>query len=291
MNIPIIVNRHSGRIDADDLIKKFESAFPEYSFTVHETEYSGHASLIARELLQTEGKYIIVAGGDGTLNEAIQPLVGSSKVMIPVPGGTGSDFCRTIGMDSMDTAVETLRNGSVISCDTVLCRWRNNRRYFLNILELGFGASVMERVNSKTTRNDNVFRNSVLRQLISLHNYDLEITVDRRKIKIETPEVVIANGRFFGGGMKASPDSSIDDGILDIHIIGKLGRISLLRKFSGLMDGSYIHDQKVSNFEASEIVVRGNCPVEMDGEVTGSLPLSMKVVQKSLLLAVPGSSQ
>lgn len=257
----------------------------------HETKSAGDAARISSDILQGDSiRYIMVAGGDGTLNEAIQPLIGSSVVVVPIPAGTGSDFCKTLGIDSVESAVNAVNSGKVIAADTVMCKWDEIQRYFVNILEIGFGASVMSRVNASERKGQGVFRRSVMRQLISLKNYPVTVEIDGRRFEMVSPEIIIANGKYFGGGMLASPESSISDGLADVHIIGKLGRYSLLRRFSRLIDGTYVSDHDVSNFSSRKIVVRGGAPVEMDGETVGALPMSMDVIPGSVIFGLPDSS-
>lgn len=290
MKIPVIINKSSGRAEFDSILNSLETELSEHELLIHSTEAPGDASRLASEYIKEEAKYIIVVGGDGTLNEAIQPLVGSSKVIVPVPAGTGSDFCRALNIKSVEDSIHAITDGTIKSFDTVLCRWGTRGRYFINILELGFGASVMERVNRSTRKDKGVFRRSVLRQLLSLKNYKVGLTIDRDDMEVISPEIIIANGVYFGGGMKASPESSFTDGLIDIHIIEKLGRLSLLRRFPKLIDGTYIRDSGVINTQGKSIVLNGDCPIEMDGEVVGRLPMKIEVVPASILIGIPKSS-
>ncbi len=291
MNVPVIVNRSSGRFEYSVLSQHLKEKLTPNTVDFHETAGPGDATEIARKLLDEDCKYIMVAGGDGTLNEAVQPLIGSSKVVVPIPAGTGSDFCKTLGISSIDDSVRSVMDGRIITSDTALCKWKSGQRYFINILEIGFGASVMERVNSSARKGGKVFTRSVMRELFSLKNYPYSISIDGKEVELVSPEIIIANGMYFGGGMKASPDSSISDGFLDVHIIGKLGRISLFRRFRKLIDGSYIKDSDVLNYSAKKIAVKGHGPVEMDGEVTGSLPMTVEIVPSSVLVGIPSESK
>lgn len=287
MIISVIVNRSSGNADSLDYVSELRKALSDHIVEFHETKGPGDATVLARKLLSADSKYIMIVGGDGTINEVAQSLVGSSKVMVPVPSGTGSDFCRTLGINDVKDSVGAVTSGRIISCDIALCKWGKSRRYFVNILEIGFGASVMERVNRRRRKGKSVFRRSVMRQLLSLKNYTCRIESDGHTVSIITPEIIVANGNYFGGGMMASPGSSVSDGFLDIHIIGKIGRLSLLKRFSRLIDGTYVKDKDVINMQAKYLSVSGSGPIEMDGEVTGKLPMRIEIVQSSLLVGVP----
>lgn len=287
MKVSVILNSSSGDAGTVDYVEKLRSGLPDHTLEVHRTKSPGDATEIARGLLSDESRYIMIIGGDGTINEAVQALIGSSKVIVPVPSGTGSDFCRALKILDVSDSVRAILSGKIISCDAGLCRWRDSKRYFVNVLEVGFGASVMERVNASRKKGKGVFRKSVVRQLFGLKNYACRIESDGHAISVITPEIIVANGIYFGGGMKASPESSINDGMLDVHIIGKMGRLALLRRFSRLIDGTYIKDRDVINMRTASVSISGSGPVEMDGEVVGELPMKIEIAPSSLLVGVP----
>ncbi|MCL4334975.1 MAG: diacylglycerol kinase family lipid kinase [Candidatus Thermoplasmatota archaeon] len=243
----------------------------------------GHATAISREILEDgRTRLLFIAGGDGTLNEAVQPLVKTDMIICVFPTGTGSDFARSLGILNIEHSVMSAKNGHTTRVDCAVCTWNGRSRYFLNIMEVGFGAMVMDRVNSSDSRDRHVFTRSVFRELMHLKSYNITIAADEIDHAFITPEIIVANGRYFGRGMKASPESSLTDGMLDIHVIGKIGRLKLLRKFGSLKSGDYIRDPVVTNIKASKIEISGFAPVEIDGEVVDPLPVSVSVVPRSL---------
>ncbi len=285
MGVSLILNRKAGTGQRGRYLDLISDTLKD-QLTIYETTSKGDATSIAKRILNSRDRYIMVAGGDGTLNETIQPLVGSYKIVVPVPIGTGSDFCKAIGILSVEDSLRALENGSVRHIDTVMARWKAGKRFFLNILEVGFGASVMKRVNS-SRRTENVFIKSVFRELIHLKTYGLRYRTSESDEEAKVVEVIAANGKFFGGGLLASPKSSLDDGLMDIHIIRKVGMIKFVSNFKKLRDGSYIAEPYVINLKVDQISLFGDAPVEMDGENIGDLPLHLKVVPKSLLVAFP----
>lgn len=140
----------------------------------------------------------------------------------------------------------------------------------------------MDRVNrSKTGRN--VFMRSIMREVFSLKSYDVKVSCDGSEREFSTAEIVIANGQYFGKGMHASPGSKMDDGFLDIHLIRRLGRLSLLLKLGSLRSGKYVEKNVVENFSCRKLSISGEkAPVEIDGEVVGFTPVTMEVIPRSL---------
>ena len=90
-------------------------------------------------------------------------------------------------------------------------------------------------------------------------------------------------GNIFGGGMKASPNSDLTDGILEIHAIREIGKFRLLTKLRKLVNGSYISDPVVMNMETGRLSITGDpAPLEADGESFGNVPVELEVISRSL---------
>ena len=246
------------------------------------TEYAGHASTLAAEYIQMSDA-LFVSGGDGTLNDTIQLIHSAKKIpILVIPSGTGADFARSLGIFSPEDSIRAFRAGKIIIVDSAITQFDGKQRLFVNIAEIGFGASVMERVN-KSPKGRNVFMRSIMRELLGLKSYEVEISCDDVTRNFSTSEIVIANAQYFGKGMHASPDSIMDDGFLDIHLIKKIGKISLFMSLGSLRSGNYIRKNVVENFSCRRISITGErAPVEMDGEVVGFTPIRIEVIPKSL---------
>ncbi len=252
-------------------------------YTTVITERPGHAEEIAREAVNNNAEYVICAGGDGTLNEALQGMVGTETALVPISAGTGSDFIRSSPLDT-GSITGLIRDHSRRKIDCGIVRYQGGERYFLNILEIGFGASVMQRVNArKNAKGGNVFIKSVLREIWDLKYYEMVIGLSHGTEDIRATEIIIANGKYFGGGMKASPNSVLDDGMLDVHIIKDIGMIRMLAGLSSLRNGKYVGKKTVRNMILKNISVGGDpAPIEADGETLGTTPAMISVVPESL---------
>lgn len=254
-------------------------------YSVIITERPGHAAEVAREAVNNGAEYILCAGGDGTLNETIQAMVGTDTTLVPISAGTGSDFIRSAPLDA-GGIVELIRDHEKKRIDCGIVRYQGGERYFLNIMEIGFGSSVMKRVNARRdTRTKNVFVKSVIRELWDLKYYELVIGLSHGTEEIRATEMIIANGRFFGGGMKASPDSLLDDGFLDVHIIKDIGMMRMIAGLSSLRSGKYVKKKTVRNMRLKNISVGGDpAPIEADGENLGTTPAMISVVPESVYI-------
>lgn len=248
------------------------------------TTSPGHATLLAAEAVSEGFDGIIIAGGDGTINEVVQAVAESDVIIAPLSAGTGSDFMRSLGMPDARQILDSLASGIFTRVDTGLIETANAKRRFLNIMEAGFGAEVMRYVNSHR-RSRRAFNTGVIRSLWKLESYEITIRHGNTVQNLESVEIVVANGRYFGGGMLASPGSSLVDGLLDIHIVGGMGRIELISKLGKLKNGTYISDRKVTTCHLSDLYLEGTAPVEADGENIGSLPVRVRSVPHSLNIA------
>ncbi len=253
------------------------------------TQGQGDATRIASEGVTRGFDTIVSCGGDGTLNEVINGVVGSDVGVALIPLGTGSDFGKTIGIRNVEGSLSALKknNKERIDIASVTFSESNESRFFINILEIGFGAEVMKYVNSHSKHGSSSFIIGIISVLMKLKKFRVEMDSGKAK-DVETIEVIVANGKYFGGGMLASPESAVNDGILDLHILKPVSRITTLFRLRNLMNGTYIekkfsYDDRVASMDFLE---KGNL-VEVDGEVVGTTPISIRISPKGVNFVVP----
>lgn len=262
--------------------------FQDFDLEHHLTKGPGDATAISREAVEKGSDYILCIGGDGTLNEVIQSMAGSKSVIVPISAGTGSDFVKTLKFKGLDSVRDAMQSHSYRKIDLGLAKRGTESRYFINILEVGFGASVMKRVNSrKKTRGGFSFTTSVLALLPFFKPFSVRMNVNGNEEELDLAEMVVANGRYFGGGMLASPKAVLDDGILNVHVVSGVGKLQMISKLGKLKNGSYIDDPSVQSYKVNKLEISGAAPVEMDGEDFGDLPIEISVAGKSLNLISP----
>lgn len=270
-----------------------------------ETRYPGHATELAR---QARGARVIaIVGGDGTLNEVSQAYLDDNGAAVAgppvalIPCGTGGDFARTCEFKGqhLELVLERLRARKRKALDlgvVTLSDAEGNpvHRGFVNVTSVGISGEVDERVERgpKWLGGKWAFLLATLGAALAYRNVPVEIEIDGRPWH-RGPVLVaaIANGQFFGGGMRIAPHADWGDGLLDVVCLGDLKRSEFLGSFSKVYSGGHLDLPGVQSGRGHAVTVRalrGEKPVlvDVDGETPGYLPLTAHILPRALELAV-----
>jgi YegS/Rv2252/BmrU family lipid kinase len=264
------------------------------------------AERIAREGVRAGVERIIVAGGDGTLSEVVTGLLsadlgGYAKIGL-LPLGTGRDFIRTLGVPNrIDAAIALLVAGETRTIDAGRVRYRASDgeqadRYFANVASFGLSGLVVESVNqgTKVLGGRVSFLIETIRSLFRYRPESVAIRVDGELV-FEGPLIlaVVANGEFFGGGMRVAPNALLDDGRLDWVLVPELSsnlllsRLRILCKLALLYRGSHIFDRRISHGRGRVIEAQASADrvyMEGDGELLGTLPARIELLPNAITL-------
>lgn len=274
-----------------------------YIFEDAITEYPGHAADLSRNALKAGYTTIMSVGGDGTLNEVVngffengQPVAENSRLVV-FSRGTGCDFIRTLGIKkgSEDLLAILARNEEKqidVGCAKLIEEdGKTSDRYFINVADTGIGAETANRVNRHTKLLKGLlsFMLGTVSTIILYKNKNLEVVIDDENVLSgRMSSVIIANGRYFGGGMKVAPDALLDDGVFDVFIFGDLSKTDMIKSFPLIYDGKHLTHPKVRFFRGRKVKVRsgGKGLIEVDGEIPGSNDAEFVLMQKALKILV-----
>ena len=266
------------------------------------TERSGHATSIARELLQQGYDRIIAAGGDGTVNETANGFLQDDPPIRPtaclglIPLGTGGDFRRSLGIpNSIPDAIDILATGSTRCIDVGKAAFRalsgrTEHRYFVNLLSFGMGGEVASRAKNFLTPLGGTiaFLWATAVALVRYRRKLVRLTLDgiAQPGSFSIYNVAIGNGRFHGGGMQACPAAKFDDGVLEVTVIDYMSLLQVIRDFRVLYSDNVYQHPKVHHLRAQRLLAESDGPVkiEVDGEPLGTLPLEITVLPQRLLV-------
>ncbi len=238
----------------------------EFDFMV--TEDPLHATELARTHAR-DYDLVVAFGGDGTVNEVVQGLVGGNTPLAVIPYGTGNDFARSAGIPlQLDAAIDLLCQGTATPCDAGLV----NERYFVNAVGIGFDGRVnYEAGKIRWLRGPLAILLAIFRTMRFWEAVPMILTVDGQTISGTTYLVNIGNGPFVGGGLKLTPAARIDDGKLSVCHVADIAPLKIILNFGRLKTGTIDVLPEVTQLSGSKIVVESELPmpVHADGEVLG----------------------
>jgi len=257
------------------------------------TRKAGDAEKWARSAVRTKCDYIVVAGGDGTLNGVVNGLAADAKnVRLGiVPLGTGNDFARTLGLpSSIEQNIDILRSAKTKRIDLV--RVKSKRvRYFVNVSAGGFSGVVGGKMTPKIKRTWGplAYIRGAAAALSELHAYHTQILLDDdEKLSAELYNVVVANGRFVAGGLPIAPDADPSDGLLEVVLIPKLGAPEIVLLAAEIVLGKHLSSKATIFRRAKKISVRSRPGMRfsVDGELVGSAPAVFQILPRALNFVV-----
>lgn len=222
-----IINPKAGKGKSLQLIPEIEEAFKgtNEEFIIEITERIGHATELVRNYVNRDNYRIYAVGGDGTLNEVLNGMVNSESCLGVIPSGSGNDFIRSVYKEKLvrNTIRDTI-NGDIKPIDL----GKVDGRYFINISSIGIDAEVVDNVKSiKICPFISGKIAYILSAIITILMYkyrDIQLIIDTKEVKIKNTLLAIANGRYYGGGMRVAPDADLQDGLLDICAIDRLNK-------------------------------------------------------------------
>ncbi len=247
----------------------------------------GEAIALAAEAARGGYDVVVGVGGDGTIQEIVNGLVGADgecpAALGVIPGGTGNDFCKMLGypQDPLG-ALRIVLGGQVRRFDL----GRANGRYFINIAGVGFDAEVAGFLNQRPKRLPGalMYVYGVLAVLTRFRPTRLTIDLGDRTLEQKCLLVSVANGPSHAGGMKMCPDAKPDDGMLDLCVVGDVGRLETLVLLPKVFSGRHTLHPKVKLYTAKRVRIHSDAPlfVQADGEIFGRIPADVEIVPGAL---------
>ncbi len=268
-------------------------------YRIVRTTHPGHATEIARNALDRGDRYLVAAGGDGTVHEVLNGMledggaVTHDAVLGVVAAGSGCDLVRSLGLPGdASQASRHLIGDTVRRLDvgkvTFTADGEEVTRYFANIAEAGLGAAVVARTGAlpRSLGAAKYFCGFWL-TLPTFHAAVVRLDADGTSFEWRAHNVVVANCQFYGGGMRISPTSQPDDGLLDVlAMVGpKTDAFTMLPK---IYKGTHVPHRDIAEARARTIRVDANppLPIEADGEMLGTTPATFDVVPNAIRVKV-----
>jgi diacylglycerol kinase (ATP) len=254
------------------------------------SERRGHLADAARDA--PDGTLLVVVGGDGTLNEVVNGVAGKDAEIAVLPAGTGQDFGRTHGIPArFDDAVRLVLEGEPRTIDLGRVTCSDGERWFANVGSVGMSGAVAARANgmSKALGGRTTFFYALVREFLGWRNTEVTVTLDDEERRGPMHDVILANGRWHGGGMKLAPDASWNDGLFDVVLIGDVNKLDFVTTAPKLYSGKHVNHPKIEVLRSRTVSVDApvRLPIGVEGEPIGTTPARFEIVPGALRVRVP----
>lgn len=293
LKVAFIINGSKKLSDSAREAIDYCSADPALEVHVYKTSRSKEAIELAQKCTEDNFESIIAVGGDGTVNEVlngVMKVVGKNPILCVLPNGTGNDFVRgTSLMLNPNELVSALKNKQTNSVDIACVTSSKSVRYFINIADVGFGGKVVQVLDRQRRfiGGKASYAIAILRAFTGYRRPVLEITTDDFTYKGSVLMVAICNGRIFGDGLTINPFAEMNDGKLNITLLGKVTLFDYVKNLKNLKSGKVINHPeaiyKVSR-KVSIKVLKGEAVGELDGEFLDTGEIEIDVVANGIQL-------
>ena len=253
------------------------------------SQYPRYAEELAKKAQQDGFKRVIACGGDGTINEVANGIIGTDITLGIIPMGKGGDLAHNLGIDNdISKAIENIGRGYQESIDIVRV---NEDRYYLGVGGIGFDSEVNRLVNNRLRFLKGRFAYTIgaLLKIPGFRYKRVKIHFEKGVFDGEILLAAFGNTRSYGGGMYITPNAQIDDGILDICLIKRINKLKLLYMFPRVFKGTHIGVSEVRSYRSRYLSVESDTPLDFygDGEFICKTPFSLEVVPKALKVITP----
>ncbi len=286
----MIVNPAAGRGRTRKLLPSIEARAAAVGAKVAVSMNPDAPGPLAREAAAI-GHDLVACGGDGLAAVVAGVAADTGRRLAVVPTGAGNDFARGLGYDPKHPldAFGALEHGH----DRVVDLGRVNGRWYTCVTASGFDAEANRWANTVHRLSGTaLYVAAVLRTLAVYKPHPFRLTVDGDAHEIKAWLVAVGNGPAYGGGMRIAPAASLDDGLLDVTVVGEMNRLQMLVNFPKVFKGTHTSHPKVSTFRATRVELESldrAVPMDVyaDGERVGPLPAAMEAVRGALTVRVP----
>ncbi|MEU9615191.1 diacylglycerol kinase [Streptomyces sp. NPDC048209] len=292
--ITLFVNPTAGSGRGARAAQPAASALRDAGFSVRTVlgEDADDALRRAREAVAGGTGALITVGGDGMMSLALQAVAGTATPLGAVAVGTGNDFARALGLPIRDPAAagrlaaEALKAGTVRSIDL----GRVGERWFGSVLASGFDSRVNDRGNRMRWIGGRFkYDLAILAELAAFRPVPYRLRLDDGPVtEVEATLIAVGNGTTYGGGMRICADAVMDDGLLDVTVVGDCSRTTLLKVFPKVYRGMHLGHPAVTVHRVSSISLEAaGVTAYADGEPLGPLPLDATCVPGAVRVLAP----
>lgn len=291
--VALLVNPTAGKGRAAHVVAKVaaELRAADASVEILVGADAADAVAIAKQQVALGVDALVALGGDGMANLALQAVAGTDTPFGLVAAGTGNDLAAALGLPCRDPAAaaklvaELLVAGETRPMDAA----RTEHGWYGCVLGAGFDSRVNDRANRMTwPKGKSRYNLAILAELRVFKPVPFIVTIDGQRLETEAMLVAVGNAATYGAGIRVCPDALIDDGLLDISILGPVSKVEFLRVFPKVYSGGHRDHPAVTMLRGRQITLEAaGVNAYADGEYVGPLPLTCTVVPGAVRVLAP----
>lgn len=272
-----IVNPTSGGGKALKIVQNINKVCMEkgFEYEVLFTEKPGDATKLAKKYRFSKN-IIYSVGGDGTLNEVVNGVVGSKNMLGVIPCGSGNDFYKTL--DLIEDPLPLIDVGKI------------NNKYFINIVSIGIDAEVADNVSKMKKIKippSQIYNASIVYTFFKYRFKNIDVEIDEKNARSGKCTILtVCNGRVYGGGYKIAPEALLNDGYFDVYFVDKIRKPFIPYIIGLLKKGTHESHKNVHKSKATNIKFkcRYDLVCNVDGEIIVDNKFNIKLLKSALLI-------
>jgi diacylglycerol kinase (ATP) len=299
VKVVVVANPVSGRGKGRKLIPQVAALLTSLGLehVIQESKDSLDGIRLAREASDQGAEVVAALGGDGQVGVVANGILeaGRASALAVIPAGTGNDFARALGLDRKDPlgAVRLLASAETKPIDAVQLTTPQRTCFFVNIGSAGFDSEVNAYANSLHWLKGTA--SYVVGVLVMLRRFtagQFRVRVDDEEQRVAGMLVVVGNAVSYGGGMKVTPTALLDDGLLDICVLGEVSKFEFLKTFPKVFTGTHVSHPAVQMLRGRHVEVSAEREMQVfaDGDHVGTLPATFDLLPGAIRAVVPPDS-
>lgn len=238
----------------------------------------------------------LIFGGDGTVHRHLPQLHQHKTPTLVIPTGSGNDFAKGLGIRSVDIALQAWKQfcsnqKNVRDIDLGVIRADAQEIPFCCVTGIGMDAEANARANRMPPwlKSRGGYVLAALQSLIAFKPAEMKILAEGREIRRSAFFIAVGNALSYGGGMKVTPQATLDDGLLDICLVSKMNKLKLLCWVPTIFFGQHLRLKEVEYFQASQIRIESERKLDLyaDGDYAGQTPVEIGLIRQGMRVIVP----
>jgi len=283
----LIYNPLSGNRRSTSILERIRPIFEEgnLELDIIETKYQGHARELAHSLSFDGYDALCVIGGDGTMHEIVNGMLKrDDQKKLPIgliPGGTGNSFMHDVDALDPEVAARRILTGRLRPVDIARIEAKEQIIFGFNIVGWGLPTDILATANKLRWLGGQCYNIASIIEVLRNKPRLAKVKIDKQNIAGDYGFILGCNTIYTGNAMKMAPLAQTNDGLIDLIVLRKASRLTLLYLFTKLFKGRHVGNPAVVYHQVKQFSIE---PIEdhvlnVDGEIIGCTPVKVKVMK------------